>query len=76
MINHIQILNIADHLKIQKYALNKQRAETIIEYVKENQVKEIQLKKDFDNLYQELNNKYIKLSNEYEKLKRDVQRYF
>lgn len=38
MINHIQILNIADHLKTQKYALNKQRGETIIKYVKQNQI--------------------------------------
>ena len=37
LISHVQILNIADHLKTQKYAFNKHRGDTITKYVLQQQ---------------------------------------
>ena len=44
-INHEQILNIADIIASQKYALNKQRSNTIKQYVEEQQANEQRAKK-------------------------------
>ena len=74
-INHVQILNIADIIATQKYALNKQRANTIKQYVEEQQVKEQRAKKveELLGLYKE-NGNLLKhyLSTGSERIKSDL----